>query len=69
MITHQLSVCLKDWNVCVHLTKFDCEDENILAVSSASKVKNRKRIAVNESFKKLDKKLVKKSESDKNFFY
>jgi len=51
------------------LTKFDCEDENILAVSSASKVKNRKRIAVDESFKKLGKKSVKKSESDKNFFY
>jgi len=51
------------------LTKFNCKNENILAVSFALKVKSRKRIAADESFKKSDKKLVKKSESDKNFFY
>jgi len=65
LITDQLSACLEDSSICVHLQRFDCEEDDVMLISSASKVKSKKKTAADESCKKL----VKKSESDKNFFY
>jgi len=47
------------------LRRFDCEEDDVMSIFSASKVKNKKKIAADESCKKL----VKKLKSDKNFFY
>jgi len=65
LITDQSSACLEDLSICVHLRRFDYEEDDVMSIFSASKVKSKKKTAADEFCKKP----VKKSESDKNFFY
>lgn len=64
LIADQFTVCLEDLNICLHLKKFDCE-ENLISDFSVLKFKNKKKIETVKSHKKS----VLESDQNESFFY